>query len=747
MGDEITVTLTLTNNETVDVEGIRVDALEVSPNELLNPVSGPTTEAGTDPRVNPISLSAGATTTVSWVYKANAVGRGTLTANVSGQNPYTPGVFFSSAEDNVAIESAAIVIKDLSLRPGRPVPGAFVTVRGSIENIGTVDINNIDFSLTTNNAAKGPMFDVFSYRLDRLDTKISPRISSLPAGETHEFLIPLSIATDVGELATYRINLSMQGTANIDGIDVEIKDTAVVAGGLDTSVYWTSILAEVRSYLFNGLLDNVQSVIDAADRLGKSGLFGGTVVGSSKGTLNAFQKMGDGILGIPDLIAETGSTLGYTAGFTNDGKAVVSAIREYVNTTSTKEMLVDMANVEELAALKLGDQAVGVAETMNKWMFSIDKATAAGDYQKAAELITEPAVSVALSVGSDLAVEKAGAWLMKKIMNDSTTRKFMRGKRRAPEVPTETMAEAEVRKIQQSAAESFDELPDGVPLRADSVEQSGVAPSELASMKIAAKENDAVFVVRPESEQLAGRAKLNKAPVSIKKKPVNDMDSEWLGFKAEDEGLLQFKEPVDPNPKFKEAIKNGRLKDENDPEIIEILKRYSTQLSEWKSRIKYVEKLNTENDGKGIKVKRYGKFVITKVSIDKEGYLVFNFNGERVYKSSDGFHIIDAKTGKTIAKDKYDKIMSKLGMAYDAKRGNVINTAGIKSREAAERLINEYGSGYTRKSGEALLFVGGDATTKGYVDKISILDNGVKGSYEQLYGKVANLSYTGQPTP
>ena len=735
VGDEVTVTLTLTNNEAVDINNIRVDALGVLPNELLNPVSGPTTETGADPRVNPVSLAAGETTTVSWVYKANKTGSGTLTASISGQNPYTAGLFFSSDEENIAIESAAIAIDNLALRPGSPVPGAFVTLRGSIKNIGTVDITDIDFSLTSTDAAEGPMFEVFQYLLNNLDAEISPRISTLAPGESRDFLIPLSVATDVGELATYRITLSMQGNAKIDGIDVEIKDDAVTAGGLDLSVYWTSILSEVRSYLFNGLLDSVQFFIDKADQLGDSGLFGGTVVGATDGTLNAFQKMGDGILGIPDLIGDAGAALGYTAGFTNDGKAVVSAIREYVNTTSTKEMLVDMANTEEIAALALGDKAVEAVEAVNQWMFSVDTAVTKGDYRKAAELVVEPSVSVALSVGSELAVEKAGAWLIKKVMNDKFTRRYFRGKKRAPENFPDI--------------DSFNDLPDGVPLHVQSIEKSGISLSEHAWMKVIAAEEEVVFVVRPRPKQAIKWAELdlNAKPLPVKKKSVNEMDSEWLGFNSEHQGLVQFKKPIDPNPKFQEAIESGRLSGPDDPEIKKILERYSMQLSEWNSRHEYVAKMNAANGGKGIEVVRYGEKVFTKVSIDSEGFLIFDFNGKRVYSDIDGFHIIDAKTGETISKDKYDRILSKAGAGFDAQHGNTVNSSDIDSRELAELLINKYGNEHTRQGGEGLLFIGGDVTTKGYVDKITILDNGVTGSFEELYGKVAKISYTGQPTP
>lgn len=169
VGEEIEVVLTLTNNEEVTINGITAEPLGILPNELLSVISGPTSEAGTDPRVAPVNLASGASTTFTWVYRAEQTGSGTLTANVSGQNPYTSGTFFAFEEKAIAIESVALSISNLHLRPGKPVPGTFASLRGKIENIGSVDITDIDFEITST-----PMIEAIDFLVEKLDVSISP---------------------------------------------------------------------------------------------------------------------------------------------------------------------------------------------------------------------------------------------------------------------------------------------------------------------------------------------------------------------------------------------------------------------------------------------------------------------------------------------------------------------------------------------------------------------------------------------
>ena len=71
-GEEFSITLTITNNEDVTIDGIRVESLFTLPNELLNFVSGPIDELGNDPRVNPISLLPGQSIVVTWTYLLQA---------------------------------------------------------------------------------------------------------------------------------------------------------------------------------------------------------------------------------------------------------------------------------------------------------------------------------------------------------------------------------------------------------------------------------------------------------------------------------------------------------------------------------------------------------------------------------------------------------------------------------------------------------------------------------------------------
>lgn len=535
--------------------------------------------------------------------------------------------------------------------------------------------------------------------------------------------------SDVGERNDYRLTLTMQGIATVDGTDVEVKDTSSIVDYLDLSAYWTSILGEVKAYLFDGLV----ALVDGVSDYGDSSTLGGVMVGGGEGTLAALQKMGDGVLKANDLIGTT-SGLG-TEYLTEEGKTIVNAVREYANTTSPKKMLIDFADVRD-------DITVAGVGVLSDWMYDVDKAASKGDVRELSKLIAEPTTELAVGFG----VEQAGAKLFSKLIKKADPRKLLRGKKRAPDAPDEHSPEIDYERAIAEDTADFDDLPEGVPLTVQTVARSGIDPAEHYWMQDMARRCKCAFFVRPRPREAIKWAKqgLNAKPLPIKAKSVSDLDVEWLGAKDGTQGLVQIRKPDDPYEKIKEAIKNGRLKGIDDPEIKQINKRYNKLYAEWEARDELITKLNAKNGGKGITIRRYGEEVITKVSNDADGFLIFDFNNKRVYSDIDILHI-GKPDGSHVSKELYDEVARELGHGIDGQHFSTANTADLPNREIAESLVREYATAHQR-GGEPLLIIQPDVTTKGYVDQFKILDNGIDGSFGDLTNNVAEISFVGGGT-
>jgi len=723
VGEEVTFTLTITNLEDFAINNIRVEPLGVLPNDNFSTVSGPTAADGSDPRVSPFSLAGGASATVTWVYRAEAKGVTNLSAFVAADNPFG-GRFSAGDELDVAVESASMIIKNLRLQPGRPVPGATDFLRGTLVNNGSVDITDIDFQVDGN-----PPVEAVMELIAKMDPGVSPLIPLLIVDQEREFIVPITMPIDVGGKGDYNIALEFLGQATIDGTDVAVTTTEDTANGLDLSQYWTSILGEVKSYLLNGFISAIDDVNDWADK----STLGGVAVGGGEGVLNALQKMGDGVLSANDFIGETVGNGGQQ--LTEEGTAIVGAIREYAATTSKKQMAKDLVGAGY-------DVTIAGVDVFAQWMGKVDKAYTSGDTQEVTRLLAEPTTELALSIGGEMAVEKAASGLFEKLISNGTARKFLRGKKEAAALEAgENATEAQLIKYYDEIGEEIKDIPTGVPLRGETVARLGVADDEYAWFINSAKEQNVTFFIRPRPEEAAKYAKLgyNAKPMAIKLKSITDIDIEWLGFDdfADRKGLVVLREPKDPYPALRQAIRDGRFEG-TEPEFYDVIERYHKKQAEWESRQALLDKLNA---GDGFNIRRYGKDVKTKVSINDDGLMIMSHNGQPIYSDIDVYQIGNAD-GSAIPASLHEQISREGDFAFDRQHGDTASAADFPNQETAQKFIVEYGEEHMR-GGEPLIIVQGDATTLGYVKSVTLNPAELAGSDYNLYGQVATVKYEG----
>jgi hypothetical protein len=711
VGDEFTVTATLTNTEDVDITGVRAEPLSTRPMEAVSPVSGPTGPTGSDPRVDPVTVPAGGSVDITWVYRAEQKGTVALTAQVSGRDPREGSTFFLSAETSVAIEAPALEITDLRLQPGSIVPGDFGNLRGTVTNIGSVDVTGIDVALESN-----PHMVVIQRLLNELDASISPRIPSLAVDESREFLIPVGMQIDAGGLATYTADVTLAGTAEIDGEDVDVAATARTSDDLELSLYWTTIWDEVK----RKLLDDTLDFFDGVNAWGDSSTLGGVTVGGGQGVLNAFQKLGDGLLTVNDLLGEVSGDGGQR--LTEEGRAIAAAAREYLHTTSAQKMAVDLANLEE-------NVAVGGVGVFAEWLRDIDRAAEAGDSRRVAELISEPATEIAVGFG----VEQAGARLFTKLIRQPMVRQTVAALKRAPD-PVTDGPDVPYDRLVTRELQDLKDMPTGVPLTGETVARAGITADEHGWMIDVAKEHGVAFFVRPRPEDAARWARLgyNAKPMAIKLKSINEIDAKWLGFDdyADSHGLVVLREPADPFPAMKEAVERGEL-EWGGKEIDDIIERYNLRKAEWESRDALLEKLNA---GDGFEVQRYGKTIRTKVTIDADGLLRFTHNDKPIYSDIDLLSVA-YPDGTALPPELHQQIMEAAGFGLDGQHGDSVMTSDFPNWPTAKKFAVQY-AGEHMRGGDPLIIVQPDVTTLGYVDSIDVPSGDVAGSGYDLFAKI-----------
>lgn len=767
-GEEVDITLTITNDEDSQVDGIRVESLLTLPNELVEFISGPIDDFGRNAATNSASLDTGESMQVTWTYLTKGIGVVDLQASIAFDSISDIGRALKSVEGKFAIEVAALELSDVRLQPGKPIPGEFAFIRGTITNIGNFDIKDIDFELLDEEMNEpAPEFKLIESIIEGLDESVAPRITLLEPEQSQEFIIPVGMILDVDSASRYTLPLTYSGVAILDPEDenknVDVTTEEIMRDDIDRTEYWQDLLGEYYALMVNGVI----SIFDEIDEFGDSSLLGGITIGSAEGVINVLEDMGNGALSVVDFLGETSGDNGET--LSTQAEQIVNVISEYNNTTSFEQKLVDLADVEQAIA-------VGGVDIFASWMFDVETAARDGRSRDVATLLSEPATQVVTGVGA----EQAGAKLFVKLLRSSLGRKVLFKLTKKFDVPNESSGASIVAKYINDLKESFDDLPEGVPLNGQHALMAGVEGDDLAFMLDEAKRTNATFFVRPRPATAAAHAKsgFNAKPLPVKMKSVSDLDCEWLGYNCLDTGLVVIKNPDDPTEKLREAIAEGRFgtADEfepGDPEIQAILKRYSAKKAEFENIQETMDKLNSvkthkivkspdpgnpelelleEVEAAGIVVKRYGRDQITTVSIDSgTGRLIFDYNGQPVYSDIDLLSVAK-RDGVNVSPTLHKQILKNSSYGFDGQHHATAQTSDFPKAEFAQKVARLYLGEHSR-GGEGLLIISPEGITKGFVksfDTISLADakaidaGEIKLSDYDLYGQVVKqVTYTG----
>lgn len=774
VGQDIGVVMTLKNSDAVYLSGINVEALGELPNELLSHVNGPISAAGKDPRIVPISLAPGQTETVRWTYKAEQKGVGTLHATVFGTDPNDGSRYSKGADTQVAIETAALSLSDLRLSPPDPVPGQFCTIRGTISNIGNIDIENIDFSLD------GPLkFSIPQQYLSRLSDEISPRIDKLAVGESRAFLVPLGIEPEIENNKKYIFQYSMSGTASVDGKSVKVStDVGEIKGFFDLTDYWETIKARVLRELTEFLSDSWDeayadfwSIVDGADKWADDTKLGGLTVGSAQGVVGAFEKLGDGLLTPAELLfTDAGQEK-----LTKTGEAIVRVLKEYRASRSNLEIARDAANIavegarffstgylepEKRKALtdagiNMTQEAVGAYAN---WMYSVEKAYDKGDTREVARLLTESGTNVTLAFAGDaaaeMAFEKFSGRFFKKLLSEELLEAAERSAAKGLVKDAAKIDAAKPGSIPGTydalAREELKQAPTGPMRRADAI-RAGVDGRELTWMQKIADRYGVMFVARPRPQEAIkwAEAGMNPKPMPVKLKSINEIDCLWLGYDCNFKGVVQVREPTNPFYAILNKVEAGEMK-LLDPENLEILKRYNKRKAEWANWEKTFTEYNARKPirnakgevigyDKGIDVWFEGNQYRTTVSLDSEGFLIFDFNGQRVFSDIDLLQIV-FPDGSIIPEKLHKWISDMARYGISRMHGASADTSDFPLWEVAKKVSGEYIAEHMA-GGDPLLFIKPNGIIEtGFVKAFETLPK-IEGSNYDLYGKVFKVTY------
>ncbi len=620
-----------------------------------------------------------------------------------------------------------IEITNFRYQPGSPFPGYFGTMRGTVTNVGTSTVTGIDFSFTST-----PEVAVVEPALAGLDPSVSPRIASLAPGQAHEFLVPSLLRVEVGDLQRYNVDFQMTGTSASVGT---VTATAKASNALDLSFYYRTIFEKAKAFL----LGSLDSLTDLVDRYAKSSTVGGIQVGTTEGVLNAFQEMGDGLLDAGSLLAHPIDTL---KGLSTKGQSMAQSISEYANTHTPKQLGLDLRR----AGVTVTEAGV---KQVTDWFGKIETSYRAGDTREVARLLAKPATEVAVG---EIVVEQAVAKLFGKLISEPVKRVVNKTRKRAPDVPKDSAGEVDWGELWDNDVADLKDMPTGVQIDAATVARAGLAPDEFSQLQQIARklggEEGIAFFVRPRPPEAIkwARKGYNAKPMAVKLKSVNDIDLDYLGFREAgldgSQGLVIMREPADPYSKILADIKAGKFR-LGDPQIKEIVDRYSSRKADWLAKDEYLAKLNATNDGKGITIYREGKKEFTKVSLDSSGKMTFDINGHPVYSDVDLLHVA-RPNGEQLPEEVHKALKPYLESAIDRQHGDTFSSADMQNSTQVYDLATQYGNEHKR-GGDPLLIISAESATLGYVKDFSIsppLGADTRSGYE-LFGMVNNISYEG----
>ncbi|MEL7311860.1 MAG: PKD domain-containing protein, partial [Pseudomonadota bacterium] len=294
-GEEVDITVTVTNNEMFPITGARLDSLVVTPSNALSLLGSPTGGDG-DPRVSPFTLGPGESITFTFRYRAEETGIIDLSA-LATYSTQSGGRYAAGDQARFAVDTAALAISDLRMSGGPPSPGAFTVLRGTVSNVGNYDVTGIDFQI----ANSVPVIAHLESSVQRLSPGVSPRIPVLAPGESQGFLIPINVELDVGDATRYTLPLRFSGNAEVGGDNVSVVAEAILRDSLDRTDYWVDILDQVKAQMLNRVLD----FFDDVDSFAEDSLIGGIAVGGGDALLAVLQRLGDGELAAVDFVGRT----------------------------------------------------------------------------------------------------------------------------------------------------------------------------------------------------------------------------------------------------------------------------------------------------------------------------------------------------------------------------------------------------------------------------------------------------------
>ena len=789
VGEEAVFTLTITNREDVAIEGLRIESLGLStgnptitPESLLTYIAGPIGPNGVDPRVTPLTLQPGETIIVVWRYRTEARGTVNLQAFLSFDRPNGSGRVLQTGESVVAIDTASLQLSQLRLQPTRHIPGSFGFVRGKITNGGNFDIEDIDFEIDASRSE--PEFIFIEELVASTSADVSPRIDVLKPDETRDFIIVVGSETLLpsDSIETYTFPLKFTGTAEVEGEDIEVSIETVFEDDLDRSSYWTNILDQSFQNLIDGLIafvDQLERDAEVSESLAAS-------LGATDAFINDFLvPIGEGLIAAEELLEDVVEFAGETSGdggirLSNEANELLDAITRYYSQTTPTQRLIDIAELQEDAALGLGDLTVETLDALTTWHVNLQMARERGDTREVARLLTQSGILVGGTLSGELAAEQLTVRVLTRLRNNRVLRKAVRQLRKKRVISGFDPIE-DIDELIDLLDRGFDDLPSGTSLTIDEAVLAGLEGDDLSFMLKTAREKNVTFFARPRPATAAkwSRLEYNAKPLKIKLKSVNDIDIDWLGFNAADEGLIVLAEPTPPFKAIEKALAEGRLDARADSQlIIDIGKRYNQKRADFENRNKFVAEFNQTRTHKvsrpdpdfpgefiteeitapGEVVKRFGSDRVTTIRLEPgTNRLIMDHNDLPIYSDVDLLSLARPDGSNIMPDDLHRQILDESGFGFDGQHHATAQTSDFPNAKVARKVAIEFMLAHSR-GGEGLLAVGPNGIRKVFVESYNIISlekacelvDGLDAvdipSNRDLYGKIVeSVRYTGTP--
>lgn len=778
IGELVEFELEITNHEDFTIENIKVESLvlntgnpEISPGELLKYISGPLDPLENEALGKPFDLASGESITMTWKYNTLKRGKVDLLASIGFDRHDSDGRAISTVAAAIAIDLAAIALKEVRIVPDRPRPGNVHFLRGKITNIGKFDVESIDFELIDTI----PEFLVFDIVIDNLKADISPRIDLLKQNETRTFIIPLPLETLVEDKRKYKIPLKFKGVAVVDGEDVNVETQFELEGNLDRSDYWDdtkeSVWANFKAFFWR----NFEYSVEFADAIG----IGDTQIGRSQAVIEKLQQLGNGILSINDVVISAGEN---SVVLEEQASIVIAKMKTYYNDTSRKQMAIDLIegtqNVIVDGSYIISDATFDALDQVVNWAVKVELANERGDDREVARLLTSAELDLSVAFAGEYAVERLGAKLIQQALKRPAIKSFYKrlvkrfGKKPDLDDPVNVI-EVFIDRMDKT----FDDIKSGVFLNGNDAMLAGVEGDDLTFILETVekyKDQDVTFFIRPRPATAAkwSRKGYFAKPLKVKFKSVNDIDYNWLGYSELDEGLVVLRQPDDPMPKIAQALKDKKLDIDEDKELINsIVSRYNKKRAEMENVNDWMNDFNSNKKHKvmredpnnpgqmieveieqpGTVIKRFGDDMIVRAELSPDGTLLFFPDGRPVYSDIDLLSLAKSN-GSNLDQALHKKILDDSGYGFDGQHHATQQSSDFPKACIGRKFANQYMAEHSRGQ-EGLLIINRHGIYKGFVESFSVISEqrckeleALGLSQGDLYGKIVeSVSYTRVP--